>query len=167
MIIDRYLLNFSFFEKHQITINASKENIWDTLKSLTLRDLFPALYLKKFQSNKFFDLVNNRFLLLEESDNEILFGLIGKFWINKIRKVPKEKFETFNNVGYAKLIWSISIEEKNTNECILKTETRIACNDLDSLYKFRIYWFFIKPFSGLSRLFLLKQIKNKVKYLYD
>lgn len=112
MIIDKYLLNYSFFEKHQITINASKDNVWNTFKSLTLRDLFSIFYLKKTQTNKFLDLIKNRFILLGESDNEILFGLVGKFWINQIRKVSKENFETFNDVGYAKLIWSISIEEK-------------------------------------------------------
>ena len=167
MIIDKYLLNYSFFEKHQITINASKDNVWNTFKSLTLRDLFSIFYLKKTQTNKFLDLIKNRFILLGESDNEILFGLVGKFWINQIRKVSKENFETFNDVGYAKLIWSISIEEKNSNGCILKTETRIACNDLSAYYKFRFYWLFIKPFSGMSRIFLLSKIKKKVRYLYD
>lgn len=55
MIIDKYLLNYSFFEKHQITINASKDNVWNTFKSLTLRDLFSIFYLKKTQTNKFLD----------------------------------------------------------------------------------------------------------------
>lgn len=167
MLIDRYLLNFSFFEKHQIIINASKDNVWSTFKLLTLKDLFSIFCLKKSQTNNFLDLIKNRFILLGESDNEILFGLVGKFWINQIQKVSKENFETFNDAGYAKLIWSISIEGKGGNECLLKTETRIACNDLSSYYKFRFYWFLIKPFSGISRIFLLNQIKKKVKYLYD
>jgi hypothetical protein len=46
---------------------------------------------------------------------------------------------------------------------ILETETRIQCLDKNALKKFSWYWFFIRPFSGMIRLQILKSIKRSAE----
>lgn len=163
MFIDNYLQKYGYYEKHQIIIKASKESIWKAFKTLTISDMSYNLFSKINNNSLFVDFMKSRFILLEESENEILVGLIGKFWINKTIKVNRGEFENFRKLGYAKLIWSISINEIDSKNNILRTETRVECDDRHSNNIFRIYWFFIKPFSGLTRIYLLNHIKNKIQ----
>lgn len=162
MFIDRYLNSYSFFEKHQIVIRANSAKIWNTIYHLKISDICSIVTSKSHQENLFINVIKSKFILLEESENEVLLGLVGKFWRNKIVKVDKEEFKKFNKPGYAKLIWNISIEKIGKDKNILKTETRIECKDNYSMKMFGLYWFFIKPFSGLTRIYILKKIKNKV-----
>ena len=41
----------------------------------------------------------------------------------------------------------------------LSTETRIRCFGRSALWKFRLYWTLIAPFSGLIRKAILKRVK--------
>lgn len=162
MFIDRYLNNYSFYEKHQIVIKASSAKIWNTIYHLKISDICSIVTSKPYQENLFINIIKSKFILLEESENEVLLGLVGQFWRNKVVEVGKEDFEKFDKFGYAKLIWNISIENIGKDKNILKTETRIECKDNYSRKIFGLYWFFIKPFSGLTRIYMLKKIKNKV-----
>jgi len=45
----------------------------------------------------------------------------------------------------------------------LTTETRIKCLDEDSRSRFGWYWAFIRPFSGLIRMEMLRAIKRKAE----
>lgn len=42
----------------------------------------------------------------------------------------------------------------------LSTETRIKCFGSAALWKFRPYWSLVRPFSGLIRKAILKQVKT-------
>ena len=46
---------------------------------------------------------------------------------------------------------------------MLSTETRIKCFGRAALWKFRVYWSLIGPFSGLIRKAILKQVKTEAE----
>jgi hypothetical protein len=43
---------------------------------------------------------------------------------------------------------------------MLSTETRVACGDAASRAKFRVYWTFVRPFSGLIRIVMLRAVRR-------
>jgi hypothetical protein len=45
----------------------------------------------------------------------------------------------------------------------LATETRVLCLDDESRRRFRLYWLFIGPFSGLIRRKILRSIKHEAE----
>jgi hypothetical protein len=65
-----------------------------------------------------------------------------------------------------KIIWNFHFQEVQ-NKTLVSTETRILCLNKRSKFFFSIYWFFVKPFSGIIRLEMLRLIKIKVEKLTE
>ncbi len=106
-----------------------------------------------------------RFETLGETANkEILLGLAGRFWTlnGDLKKIDAGSFKEFDEAGYAKAVWNFSVDETN-DSTYLTTETRIKCLDTESRKSFGFYWTFIRPFSGLTRVEMLKTIKRKAE----
>jgi hypothetical protein len=95
---------------------------------------------------------------------EMLLGLVGKFWTLKgdLKKIDADSFKAFETPGYAKAVWNFALRPDG-NDVRLTTETRIRCTDADSRRRFGFYWTFIRPFSGLIRMEMLRVIKNKAE----
>ena len=76
-------------------------------------------------------------VLAEVPSEELVIGVAGKFWRPNGTESP---------------------------ECtVLSTETRIKCFGRAALWKFRVYWSLIGPFSGLIRKAILKQVKTEAE----
>jgi len=99
-------------------------------------------------------------LLGENPGEEILLGLVGRFWTPSggIRGLDVDAFRRFTDPGFAKTIWNFYLSG-SAGQTVLTTETRIVCLDDSSRRKFKIYWTLVKPFSGLIRKEILKVIK--------
>ena len=54
----------------------------------------------------------------------------------------------------------LTVEPDDNGQTILSTETRVTCGDSRSRQKFRAYWFFVRPFSGLIRRLMLKNVRK-------
>ena len=67
---------------------------------------------------------------------------------------------SFNEPGAAQAAWNFAIRPLVGNKTVLTTETRVRCVDPAGRWRFRIYWAFIRPFSGLIRLVMLRAIKR-------
>lgn len=107
-----------------------------------------------------------RFVILERTENEQLaLGLIGRFWTvtGDLQTFQPREFEHFNKPGFAKAVWTFSLVPIDAIRTRLITETRIACTDSASEKRFRLYWWLIKPFSGLVRKEILRIIKAKAE----
>lgn len=170
MMIDDYLPEFDFKERHSIRIAATVDTVFRALKEADLCESWVARFLFRLrglptEKLTLADIRKIRFETLGETANkEILIGLIGKFWTiaGDLRKIDRDTFKAFDESGYAKAVWNFSLDEDDGATC-LKTETRIRCLDAGSRASFGRYWMFIRPFSGLIRMEILKIVKRKAE----
>jgi len=170
MLIDEFLPEYDFVETHDISIRADAAKIYhvaheiDFSESLIIRGLF-LLRGMSAENLTLQSLRKFRFEILGETLNqEMVLGLVGRFWTfqGDLKKIDAESFKRFNTAGYAKAVWNFSIDADGAHTR-LKTETRIKCLDRESRKSFGRYWVFIRPFSGLIRIKMLKTIKRKAE----
>ena len=172
---DKYLPVYHFVETHLIDIRSDAETIY---KAALTSDFSTSpvtkvlLSLRGISTQRSFGLDAARevgFTLLEEVDGrEIIFGLTGQFWKARgnIQYLSRHDFIKFNDENFAQATWNFSIVENSIDFCRLLTETRIYCPGKLTRMKFRFYWLFIKPFSGLIRMEMLKAIKSAAERAY-
>lgn len=167
MLINKYIPNFQFNEIHKVIVSANIEDAYrstmelDLSKSTIIKILFRLRGLPL--SKRTFSEVNNdmKFTLVEEKPHsEFLYG----FWFsNKTEWVTDlNEFQKDNLKNNAKVGWSFYFKGISDGTTEITTETRVLCLNAKSKFVFSIYWFFIKPFSGLIRIEMLKLIKNKL-----
>jgi len=174
VLLDKFLPQYHFSEKHSILISAQASAVsaqitnLDVSDSWIIRTLLTLRGIPKKSSTGIEEWKKMGFVVLEhQPDQEIILGLIGQFWkiSGKIQPCLSEEFTSFNNSDFAKAVWNFKIVPLNANQLRLETETRIFCPDPYVRKKFGRYWFFIKPFSGLIRIEMLKIIKRKAENL--
>jgi hypothetical protein len=170
MLQKKYLPDFHFSEKHSTVIKRTPNEIWPTADQMDfsgswiIRVLF-ALRGMPAQMTRLEGLQKGGFIRLEQKENEeIIIGLIGQFWKanGNLQQFDPKNFTAWNQPGFLKATWSFQLIPEG-NFTRLETETRIQCLDEKSLNRFRIYWFFIRPFSGLIRKEILRGIERKVE----
>ncbi|MBI1768375.1 MAG: hypothetical protein HY015_05075 [Bacteroidetes bacterium] len=165
-LIDKYRPTFDFNEIHKTIINASPETCYKAAMELDLSDslIISVLFWLRgipFKSTVFKRFVAGmKFTLLEESLwNEFVYGFQVKNEIEWIEN--KEEFCSDNTNHKLKAAWNLKFTKTNTG-CEVSTETRVRCLKRKSKIIFSIYWFFIRPFSGLIRLEMLSLLRKKV-----
>lgn len=181
MLIDHFLPHYDAIEKHAIHINGALEQVYATVReldfshSLLIRGLFflrglPALFSPRNKSLQplglnLAGLLRSGFVLLEEKpEEELVLGLVGKFWTATgcIERIEAKQFRDFARAGFAKAAWNFSLQRKDSGVIELATETRVLCTDEASRRRFLRYWRFVRPFSGLIRLAALHALKRRV-----
>lgn len=168
MLIDKYIPDFQFNEIHKAIVNAGAEEAYkstmdlDLSKSRIIEILFrlrglPFKHKKLSKVNQ-----DMKFTLLEEIPySEFLYG----FWFSTQTEwvTDLKEFEKDNEKYNAKAAWSFCFNERSDGTTEIITETRVLCLNTKSKFVFSIYWFFIRPFSGLIRIEVLRLIKRKLK----
>jgi len=171
MLIDEFLPEHDFVETHDIAIHADAASVYRAINEVDFAESFIVRWLLRLRgmSGEGVTIRNLRKFhfgtLGEIANKELLIGLAGRFWTpwGDLQKVDASNFRSFDKAGYAKAVWNFSVNEKN-GETNLTTETRIKCLDAESRKSFGFYWTFIRPFSELIRMEMLKTIKRKVEY---
>ncbi len=81
-------------------------------------------------------------LLGERPRDEIALGLVGRFWLPVIvyADVTPQSFITFNEGGYAKTIYSLSVRALDERRTLLAGVMRTATTDEYARRCFRRYW---------------------------
>lgn len=105
----------------------------------------------------------NRFTLLAEDDSGLAFGLVGSFWrlnFGLQRVLDAGQFMQAQPPKAAKLVLSFQWEPTSTGRIHLQTVTRIQCTDAHARRLMTLYWTLIRPFSGLIRHRILRQIQH-------
>jgi hypothetical protein len=162
--IDRFMPEFDHTEHHAIAVSAPVERVYVAIRTadltrspivrllLTLRGMRRAGPVT-IESPTFegFSVVD------EDPPREILIAVEGPFWYvgcrpRAIRRDDPQK------PGTARAAWNFIVEPGR-----LSTETRIRCADAASRRKFGVYWFFVRPFSGLIRRFMLRAIRDEAE----
>jgi hypothetical protein len=174
MLIDDFLPNYDVHEQHRIEVHAPIDRVYAEIRQLDISQAKLSMFLFRLRgistSSCFTldDFLKMRFILLGEKPNEeLLLGLVGRFWTlrGELRRLDAEGYRNFNVPGFAKAAWNFSLSERPDNSILLETETRVYCLDEGSRRRFRWYWLFIGGFSGLIRREVLQAIKRNAKRL--
>lgn len=84
-------------------------------------------------------------LLGERPDEEIALGLVGKFWrpvIEFARITTAAEFREFDEPGFAKTVYDLSVRELDAKKTMLSGLMRTATTDEHARRWFRRYWTF-------------------------
>jgi hypothetical protein len=171
MLIDRALPRYDEREYHQIEISGDRAKVYQTVRALDFSDSFLIRTLFRLRglpatATNLHGLLHVGFLLVDEIPNvEFVLGLVGKFWTVRaqILELDAAQYSAFSQRGYAKLAWNFAIQESTPGLVRLSTETRIVCTDKRSRLRFKLYWFLIGRFSGLTRREMLLSVKRKIE----
>ena len=188
MLIDAYLPVYDVSERHSVLIKASPQCVYAVLRTADLADFPPVRLLLRLRalpaalrgggsgwhklrtqmagSVQLRTLEKQGFAVLaEEPAAELLIGLVGVFWTLRggLRSVDSATFRGPQLPGTARAAWNFSLEQSGDGGCRLSTETRVQCADPASLKRFRLYWFFVRPGSGLIRRFMLRAIRSEAE----
>ena len=183
MLIDKFLPEYDVVERHHVDIDASADTVYTAVRNLDLRDskivrwlmMVRALPAHLHSPDKRQQLCRPLTLdwlqeegftvLAERANEELLLGLAGRFWTPSggRQHLDAPGFRSFERPGYAKSVWNFSLSQLNEGVTRLSTETRVRCLDDSSRRRFRLYWLFVRPFSGLIRKEMLRAIKRNAE----
>lgn len=184
MLLDEFLPDYDVADRHRVAVGASVGRVYDAVRALDMggsamiRTLFflrelPALLTARNRGGErrlgltLDGLIGSGFVLLgERPGREILLGLVGRFWTpsGDLRRVRADEFRGFATPGYAKAAWSFFLTPQDPETTLLLTETRVLCLDPASRTRFRRYWSFVGPFSGVIRKEVLRGIKREAEH---
>ncbi len=172
MLIDDFLPAYDVAARYSIEVEASLERVYAAIHCVDLSESRITRWLLALRGLRrpsrkttvtLADCIEGGFIPLgEERPRELLLGLIGKFWTPTgcVQRLDAEGFRRFAEPGFAKAAWNFSLEPLSATRTRLATETRVQCTDARSRLRFRLYWFFVGPFSGWMRREALRLIKR-------
>ena len=168
-LIDKYLPEFHFKEHHTVQIHKSVANIYDRMlqvnlfKSGIIKFLFGLRGIPA-AGGTIKDLPQKGFKKLDEKvREEIIFGIISSSW-NFNRCTSEFSIGDFVNrtdKNQIKAVINFRVTA-TTQGSEISTETRVLCGSKAMKKKFSIYWFFVGPFSRLTRMIILRRLKKEL-----
>lgn len=168
MLIDRFMPHCDFYERHSTLVCATPERAYEAIQRADLASHPIAKLLLLLRGMGRASRTSTRFaegfaLAAENPPSEVVIGLEGPFWhpACRPRGVDAERFATPIPPGTARAAWNFFVEREGGGTRIT-TETRVLCSD-DARMKFRVYWMFIRPFSGLVRRLMLRAIRKEAE----
>jgi hypothetical protein len=179
MLIDSFAPNPDAVEIHRIVIAAAPDVVYCALwtadlgRSPIIKLLLALRSLPEFTLHRCRSLPRDRKITLQtlidagfgvladQPGREIVLGVSGRFWrpTSNLSPFNRADFDGPVPAGLARAVWNFRVEGGN-DRTTLSTETRVTCGDSSSRGKFRAYWFFVRPFSGLIRRIMLKNVRN-------
>jgi len=172
--IDEYLTNPDFSARYEIRINAPAPVVYRCLLRSDFSELWLVRLLMTVRSGKRLPrsplpcdlrqrLQGTGFVILAAgAGQELVLGVAGRFWRpdgGRCTDLTPDEFSEFSHLGYAKAAWNFRLRSDSAETTLLSTVTRIKCFGQAALWKFRLYWSLVGPFSGLMRKAILKQVK--------
>ena len=167
---------------HATTVRASPERTYAAVRAVELRGApltralmalrsLPALLSRSAPPSArpgmtLDGLLRSGFVLLgERPGEELLLGLVGRFWTagGGIERVSPAEFHAWDRPGYARAAWNFTVAAEADGHSRLATETRVRCTDEVSARWFRRYWRLVGPFSGLIRREMLWTLRRGVE----
>ena len=178
MLIDGFMPRWEVAERHSTLVHAPADRVWPAVRTLdlgrspvvvvlfALRSL-PGLFTGKPLRGRplgatMDDLLRGGFVLLaEKPGEEIVLGLVGRFWrpSGDLTRVEPAEFRDFDRPGMTVAAWNFVLAPEGHGTRVT-TETRVRCTDEASRRSFRRYWRLVGPFSALTRLEMLRVIRN-------
>lgn len=166
MLLDHYIPHYDIRSQHQRLVAGTLPDVYARVRNLDFssswltRLLFTLRGLPTSHMN-LGGMQRLNFALLQESPpTELVMGIVGQFWRlrGNLQATNADHFLAFAQPGYAKSAFNFSLAEAGNGQVLVRTETRILCLDDASRRRFKTYWSFIGPFSGLVRTEMLRVI---------
>ena len=169
MLIDRFMPEFDFQEFHSKQVNYHPDIYEQMLtadfsRSFLIKNLFRLRGIRSHVAT-IFDMTKFGFGILDEkTGEEIVLGMISTSPIfNKCRiKFSPQEFLNDKDPLHIKAVINFRISHLKEYS-IISTETRVLCGSSKMKNQFRLYWFFVEPFSSLIRRQMLGQIKKQLR----
>lgn len=179
-LIDQFLPTYQFRERHALVTDAPAAALLDavslpsamddpwTRQFIRLRELPDRVLGRLGGGSGLRDRaafgIGDFMPLGRDGDQELAFGLIGRFWQRDYGLVrleePQLQFSRYVEAGLAKLVLNFSTPTLDDGRTCLATETRVHCLDREAERRFRPYWLLIRPVSGLIRRRLLVRLRD-------
>lgn len=176
--LDHFLPRYEFSERHAIEIEAGREQVDFTLRSVSVDEIpaIRALYVlrglgraTRDTSRPFLGLSQIGAVTLDDVPAEgTVFGLVGQFWrlrggddLGRPRSAAE--FLAYNRPDACKAVVDFRIAELGGGQCRLSTETRVHVEDPAARRAFRRYWLVVRPFSGLTRILFLRAVRRQAQ----
>jgi hypothetical protein len=177
-LLDHWLPTYDVVERHSTRVRAPAERVWRVARELDfgrsplIRTLFllrslPGLLTRGCTAPALGatlpGLLRSGFVLLGEREGEeMVLGLVGRFWTARggVERVTPGEFQAWDRPGYARAAWSFSLSADADGAVRLSTETRVLCTDAGSRRRFLRYWRLVGPFSGLIRMEMLRAVRK-------
>jgi hypothetical protein len=146
-LIDKYISQYHFKEYHKTCINAGQKECFLATKALDMNDSFLSKTLMKLRG-----------LPVNEMKLE---GFLKNMCFTYTEEDPYTEFIIDASQKELDIFWNFRFEIISPGKTLVSTETRVYCLTPTARKKFRVYWFFIRPFSGIIRKEILRLIKKK------
>lgn len=187
MLLDSCLPTYEFNEVHSINIDASPDTIMNAVKELPpseISPIFRVLFAVRGLPARFMgddnltfrdarplldQIFDNGFLVLADTQEEFVFGVIGQPWKlsggKSVVVTDPREFLGFDQPDYAKVAANFFIVPNGERgDFKVTTETRIHIANSKTRRKFAKYWRVIYPGSAWIRQMWLKAIKRRAEW---
>lgn len=188
MLIDEFLPTYTVAERHAIVVTAPVSAVYAAIRSAELAQASPVRLLLALRAAPGALLAGRRGLgqlyasararitlrdferrgfaiLAEDPPREILIGLVGAFWRPRggLRRTDALHFRAPQEPLTVRAAWNFAVEEQDRGRVVLSTETRLQPADRGSAWRFRLYWLVVRPWSGLTRRYMLRAIRAEAE----
>ena len=180
--IDEYAPDFHFRERHETTIAATPERIYDAIRTVSADEitLFQTFtWIRRFGRSGPENILNapehqpildvatkTGFLLLQDQPaREIVIGTVvvaPPGTAQRDRFTPAD-YKQLALPGFAKATMNFRLEPAAGGTTKLVTETRVFATDAAALQRFTPYWRAIFPGSAILRMTWLRAIKSRAE----
>jgi hypothetical protein len=176
--LDRWLPEWEFDERHETLAAAPPERVDRAIREVSLFDIPAARALWALRSlgkggrgprRPFVEQLGREAGVLVVEDRpreELVVGLAGEFWKLRGGYAPRfagaADFAAYDRADACKAVMNFRLEPDG-GATLLSTVTRVHVADPSARRKFARYWFVIRPFSGLIRILLLREIKKNAE----
>lgn len=180
VLLDELMPRFDFSERHQVTIDAPAEVVWSVLRTIDFGRLPISRFLMALRGMGALARRRARgaeerlmtldsigrygFRLIGEREDEVVIGLLGKFWklAGEVIDFEPQHFTEIDARDCAKAAWNFHTAAAGDRTALM-TETRVLCPDEGARRRFGRYWVLIRPFSGLIRIEMIRAVKRRAE----
>ena len=181
-LIDEFLPVHDFRAAYEIGIHAPASVVYqrllatDLYASWIVRLLVSLRYGRRMRRNRSPASLRQRFqgtgfvILAEAPGEELVIGVAGRFWRpdgGRCLDLSANDFVRLARPGDARIALNFAVEPRQPKHTVLSTETRIQCFGQAARWKFGLYWTLVRPFSGLIRKAILRQVKAEAETAYE
>lgn len=173
-MLDDYLPDYHFKTKHYKVIKAPVKIIYPQVRHLNFNSSLISRFLFILRGLTIDDLAMDKivdkgsfFTLKEKINEEWVIGLVSNAFLLPVYLEEGQRFEDWNPKKGIKIAWNFRLEEIKDDVVKVLTETRVFCLSKNIRFWFSIYWFIIRPFSGIIRMEMLRIIKKKSEKRYS
>jgi hypothetical protein len=154
--LDAFMPTFEFVERHRVRVAGDRARADEALRAVTFGDL-PLMRVLLFLrglgfrrgEERVLDAMRRRSTVLEDEPGEgIVLAITGTFWRWRGRGAEAP---------------ATAVVDFRATDGALTTETRVHVADAASRRRFARYWFVIRPFSGLTRIALLRAARRRLE----